>query len=64
MKTIKANDNYILCKADKSEVYGNVIYTPDNFDETSVIEITLEEGEEIKKLLEEKQEKEMERLGE
>lgn len=65
MKTIKAKDNYILCKADKSEVYGNVIYTPDNFDETSVIEITIAEGEEIKKALEEKQEQEMkERLGE
>ena len=64
MKTIKAKDNYILCKADKSEVYGNVIYTPDNFDETCIIEITLEESEEIKKEIEEKQEKEMERLGE
>lgn len=63
MKTIKAKDNYILCKTDKTEVYGNVIYTPDNFDETSVMEITLEEGEEIKKALDEKQEQEM-KIGE
>ncbi len=39
---------------DKSQVFGELIYTPDTFDKSSIVEVTKEEAEAIQKELEEK----------
>lgn len=57
MKKLQAKENYVFVKKDKSEIYGNLIYTPDSFDETSLIEVIESEAEAIKKAIEEEMEK-------
>ena len=53
MKTLQAKEGYIFVAKDKSQVYGNLIYTPDNFDETLIMQVTEAKGEEIRKSIEE-----------
>ena len=53
MKTLQAKQGYVFIKKDKSEVYGNLIYTPDNFDETLLTQVTESKAEEIRKSIEE-----------
>ena len=52
MKTLQAKQGYIFVAKDKSQVYGNLIYTPDNFDESSLMEVSEAKGEEIKRSIE------------
>ena len=54
MKTLQAKEGYVFIKKDKSEVYGSVIYTPDNFDETLLTQVTESKAEEIRKAIEAK----------
>ena len=61
MKTLQAKQGYVFIKKDKTEVYGSLIYTPDNFDNyTEVLEI---EAEEIKKAIELKIQEDMKKHG-
>ena len=53
MKTLQAKEGYVFIKKDKSEVYGNLIYTPDNFDETLITQVKEDKAEEIRKSIEE-----------
>lgn len=48
MKKLQSKDNYIFVKKDKTDVYGSIMYVPDTFDETSIIEVSKEEAEIIK----------------
>ena len=52
MKTLHAKEDYVFIKKDKSEVYGNLIYTPDNFDETLLTQVKEDKAEEIRKCIE------------
>ncbi|NDW09829.1 hypothetical protein [Dysgonomonas sp. 520] len=54
VKTIKivADEGYIFCNLDKSQVYGDTLYLGKNDSAENYIEITIEEGEEIKAELE------------
>ena len=52
MKTLQAKDGYVFIKKDKSEVYGNLIYTPDNFDETLLTQVKEDKAEDIRKSIE------------
>ena len=52
MKTLQAKEGYVFIKKDKSEVYGSIIYTPDNFDD--YIEVTESKAEEVRKAIEAK----------
>ena len=54
MKTLQAKEGYVFIKKDKSEVYGNLIYTPDNFDETLITQVTESKAEEVRKAIEAK----------
>ena len=54
MKTLQAKEGYVFIKKDKSEVYGNLIYTPDNFDETLLTQVTEDKAEEVRKAIETK----------
>ena len=54
MKTLQAKEGYVFIKKDKSEVYGNLIYTPDNFDETLLTQVKEDKAEEVKKAIEAK----------
>ena len=54
MKTLQAKEGYVFIKKDKSEVYGNLIYTPDNFDETLLTQVKEDKAEEIRKTIEDK----------
>ena len=54
MKTLQAKEGYVFIKKDKTEVYGNLIYTPDNFDETLITQVKEDKAEEIRKSIEEK----------
>ena len=54
MKTLQAKEGYVFIKKDKSEVYGNLIYTPDNFDETLLTQVKEDKAEEIRKSIEDK----------
>lgn len=54
MKSFKAKDGYVFVMKDKSQVFGELIYTPDTFDKSSIVEVTKEEAEAIQKELEEK----------
>ena len=61
MKTLQAKQGYVFIKKDKTEVYGNLIYTPDNFDDyMEVLEI---EAEEIKKAIDLKIQEDMKKYG-
>ena len=53
MKTLQAKEGYVFIKKDKTEVYGNLIYTPDNFDEALLTQVTESKAEEIRKSIEE-----------
>ena len=53
MKTLQAKEGYVFIKSDKTEVYGNLIYTPDNFDETLITQVKEDKAEEIRKSIEE-----------
>lgn len=57
MKTLQAKEGYVFIKKDKSEVYGNLIYTPDNFDEALLTQVKEDKGEEIRKSIEEEMSK-------
>ena len=57
MKTLQAKEGYVFIKKDKSEVYGNLIYTPDNFDETLLTQVKEDKAEEIRKSIEEEMSK-------
>ena len=48
MKTLQAKEGYVFIKKDKTEVYGNLIYTPDNFDETLLTQVTENKAEAIR----------------
>ena len=54
MKTLQAKEGYVFIKKDKTEVYGNLIYTPDNFDETLITQVTESKAEEVRKAIEAK----------
>ena len=54
MKTLQAKEGYVFIKKDKSEVYGNIMYTPDNFDEALITQVTESKAEEVKKAIEAK----------
>ena len=59
MKTLQAKEGYVFIKKDKSEVYGSVIYTPDNFDETLLTQVKEDKAEEVRKAIEAKALEEM-----
>ena len=59
MKTLQAKEGYVFIKKDKNEVYGNLIYTPDNFDETLITQVTESKAEEVRKAIEAKMLEEM-----
>ena len=59
MKTLQAKEGYVFIKKDKSEVYGSLIYTPDNFDETLITQVTESKAEEVRKAIEAKALEEM-----
>ena len=54
MKTLQAKEGYVFIKKDKTEVYGSIIYTPDNFDETLITQVTESKAEEVRKAIEAK----------
>ena len=54
MKTLQAKEGYVFIKKDKTEVYGNLIYTPDNFDEALITQVTESKAEEVRKVIEAK----------
>lgn len=47
MKVFKANDGYVFQNKETGEILYEEIYTPDDFDESVLIQITLEEAQEI-----------------
>ena len=53
MKTLQAKEGYVFVKSDETEVYGNLIYTPDNFDEALITQVKEDKAEEIRKTIEE-----------
>ena len=61
MKTLQAKEGYVFIKKNKTEVYGNLIYTPDNFD--NYTEVLESEAEEIKKAIELKIQEDMKKYG-
>ena len=61
MKTLQAKEGYVFIKKDKTEVYGNLIYTPDNFD--NYMEVLESEAEEIKKAIDLKIQEDMKKHG-
>ena len=61
MKTLQAKEGYVFIKKDKSEVYGSLMYTPDNFD--NYTEVLESEAEEIKKAIELKIQEDMKKHG-
>ena len=52
MKTLQAKDGYVFIKSDETEVYGNLIYTPDNFDESTLTQVKEDEAEVIRRAIE------------
>ena len=54
MKVLQAKQGYVFIKKDKSEVYGSIMYTPDNFDETLITQVTESKAEEVRKAIEAK----------
>ncbi len=61
MKILQAKQGYIYVAKDKSQVYGKLVYTPDNFD--NYMEVTDIEAEDIKKAIELKIQEEMKKHG-
>lgn len=62
MKTFKADEGHVFVK-NGNEIMGTILYTPDDFDESSLSQITSEQAhameEEQRKKAEEEREKEM-----
>ena len=54
MKTLQAKEGYVFIKKDKTEVYSSLIYTPDNFDEALITQVTESKAEEVRKAIETK----------
>ena len=61
MKILKAKQGYVFIKKDKTEVYGSLMYTPDNFD--NYMEVLESEAEEIKKAIDLKIQEDMKKYG-
>ena len=59
MKTLQAKEGYVYIKKDKTEVYGSIMYTPDNFDETLITQVKEDKAEEVRKAIEAKMLEEM-----
>ena len=59
MKTLQAKQGYVFIKKDKTEVYGSIMYTPDNFDEALITQVTESKAEEVRKAIEAKMLEEM-----
>ena len=59
MKTLQAKERYVFIKKDKTEVYGSLIYTPDNFDEALITQVKEDKAEEVRKAIEAKMLEEM-----
>lgn len=53
MKTLQAKKGYVFIKNDKTEVYGNLIYTPENFDEALLTQVKEDKADAIRKSIEE-----------
>ena len=53
MKTLQAKEGYVFIKKDKSEVYGSLMYAPDDFDETLLTQVKEDDAEVIRKSIEE-----------
>ena len=47
MKIFKSNEGYVFQNKETGEVLYEELYTPDDFDESALIQITLEEAQEI-----------------
>jgi hypothetical protein len=54
MKKLTAKEGYVFALKDRTAVYDNLIYLSDIDSEDRYIELTKEEGEKLKKELEEK----------
>ena len=54
IREIKSNKGYVFATKDKSEVYDNILVLGIYDSEDNYIQIPIEEAEEIKKALEEK----------
>ena len=54
MKILQAKEGYVFIKKDKTEVYGSLMYTPDNFDEALITQVTESKAEEVRKAIEAK----------
>lgn len=54
IREIKSNKGYVFATKDKSEVYDNILVLGIYDQEDNYIQIPIEEAEEIKKALEEK----------
>ena len=59
MKTLQAKEGYVFIKKDKTEVYGSIMYTPDNFDEALITQVKEDKAEEVRKAIEAKMLEEM-----
>lgn len=53
MKVFKANDGYVFQDKETGEILYEELYTPDDFDESVLIQITLGKAQEIIKESEE-----------
>lgn len=47
MKKFKSNEGYVFQNKETGEILYEELYTPDDFDESVLIQITLEEAQEI-----------------
>ena len=54
IREIKSNKGYVFATKDKSEVYDNILVLGIYDSEDNYIQIPIEEAEEIKKVIEEK----------
>jgi hypothetical protein len=54
MKILSAKEGYVFALKDRSAVYGSLIYMSDIDSEDRYIEVTKEEGENLKKEIEAK----------
>jgi len=48
LRIITAEEGYVFCTKDKTEVFGNIIYLGNIDSEENYIEITVDEAEKIK----------------
>lgn len=47
MKVFKSNEGYVFQNKETDEILYEELYTPDDFDESVLIQITLEEAQKI-----------------